>query len=325
MTAIPFLTGPDIAALATEADAVAVLADALTSGRVDPEDDGPRLFAPAPGGEFLIMPTGSPTWSGVKLVTVAPENPARGKPKIQGLYALVDSADLSPTVLMDAVELTLIRTPAVTVLAVQHLLAAGGPRTQGRLPVVVFGTGPQAERHLRCLAQVAGPVDAAVIGRRRTAAAEFAGRCAAPGLSVRVGEPEDVKTAAVVICATSSSTPVLDDALVPDDAVVAAVGAHGLDRAELPPALIRRSDVVVEGRASAMRESGNLLNARSAEEWAELPPANLADLVTGRFERRPGRPAVFSGVGMSWEDLVVATALYERHRDRSSVTVGVTP
>ena len=26
-----------------------------------------------------------------------------------------------------------------------------------------------------------------------------------------------------------------------------------------------------------------------------------------------GRPAVFSGVGMAWEDLVVATALYGRY------------
>lgn len=226
MNAIPFLTGPDLAALATEADAVGFLEEALSSGRVDPEDDSPRLFSPAPGGEFLIMPTGGPTWSGVKVVTVAPGNPARGKPKIQGVYALVASEDLAPTVLMDAVELTLLRTPATTVLAIRHLLAAGAERGPGRLPVVVFGTGPQTERHLRCLAAVVGPIDAVVVGRRT---------------------------------------------------------------------------------------AGNLLGARRVDEWADLPVANLADLVAGRFERRPGRPAVFSGVGMSWEDLAVATALYERH------------
>lgn len=316
MNAIPYLTGPDLAALATEADAVGFLEEALSSGRVDPEDDSPRLFSPAPGGEFLIMPTGGPTWSGVKLVTVAPGNPARGKPKIQGVYTLVASEDLAPTVLMDAVELTLLRTPATTVLAIRHLLAAGAQRGPEPLPVVVFGTGPQTERHLRCLAGVVGPLDAVVVGRRAAAAAAFAERCAAAGLSVRAGEADDVRNAAVVICATSSPTPVLDDRLVPDDAVVAAVGAHGPDRAELSAALIRRSDVAVEGRASAMRESGNLLGARGADEWADLPVANLADLVAGRFERRPGRPAVFSGVGMSWEDLAVATALYERHRQQ---------
>jgi ornithine cyclodeaminase/alanine dehydrogenase-like protein (mu-crystallin family) len=242
MPDLPFLTGPDLAGLATEADAVGFLDEALRSGRVDPEADSPRLFSPAPGGEFLLMPTASPAWSGVKMVTVAPDNPARGKPKIQGVYTLFDSGDLAPVALVD--------------------------------------------------------------------------RCAADGLRVRAGTSDDVRDAAVVVCATSSSTPVLDDRLVPPDAVVAAVGAHGTDRAELPPELVRRADVAVEGRASAMRESGNLLGARTAEEWADLPVANLGDLAAGRFGRRPGHPAVFSGVGMAWEDLVVAAALHERHRLR---------
>lgn len=314
MDSLPYLTGPDLRALATEADAVGFLEEALSSGRVDPEEDSPRLFSPAPGGEFLIMPTGGPTWSGVKLVTVAPDNPARGKPKIQGVYALIASDDLAPTTLMDAVELTLLRTPATTVLAVKHLLAAGPDPAPEPLSVVVFGTGPQAERHVHCLAAVVGPVDVVVVGRRTEAATAVAERCTAAGVPTRAGSADDVRLADVVICTTSSPTPVLDDRLVADGAVVAAIGAHGPDRAELPPELVRRSEVAVEARASALRESGNLLGARSAEEWAERPLANLADLVAGRIDRSPDRPAVFSGVGMAWEDLVVATALQDRHQ-----------
>ena len=316
MTPPPFLTGPDLAALASDADAVGFLEDALRSGRVDPENDSPRLFSPAPGGEFLVMPTSGPTWAGVKLVTVAPQNPARGKPKIQGVYTLFSSHDLAPVVMMDAVELTLLRTPATTALAVKHLLAAaGGERSvEAALSVVVFGTGPQAERHLRCLRAVLGPLDVAVVGRRPESSVAFAARTDGPGLRVTAGRADDVRGADVILCATSSSTPVLDDEQVPTDAVVAAMGSHGRDRAELPPELVRRSDVIVEARTSAMREAGNLLQARGPEEWSRLPVANMADLVCGRFRRTPGRPAVFSGVGMAWEDLVVATALHERHR-----------
>jgi 1-piperideine-2-carboxylate/1-pyrroline-2-carboxylate reductase [NAD(P)H] len=226
---------------------------------------------------------------------------------------LFDSDDLAPVAVMDAVELTLLRTAATTVLAVRQLLAAGPGRGARPLSVVVFGTGPQAERHLRCLDAVVGPIEAVVVGRRPGSAGELANRCAADGLRVRAGSADAVRDAAVVVCVTSSATPVLDDRLVPADAVVAAVGAHGTERAELPPELVRRSDVAVEGRGSAMRESGNLLGARSAEEWADLPVANLADLAGGRCNRRPGYPAVFSGVGMAWEDLVVATAVHERH------------
>lgn len=321
MTHLPYLAGPDLDRLALGLDLVDELERALRSGLVDPERDSPRLFSPAPRGEFLVMPTSGPAWSGVKLVTVAPENPGRGRPKIQGVYALVSSDDLAPRLLMDAAELTLLRTPATTVLAIKHLLAAGAARGGDPLRVVMVGTGLQAERHLRCLRQVLGPIDAVVVGRERARAETLARRCDAPGLRVRAGTGDDVREAAVVVCATSSATPVLADGLVPDEAVVAAVGAHGHDRAELPPDLVRRSDVVVEGRASAMRESGNLLGARPREEWEDRPLANLADLVGGRFERRPGRPAVFSGVGMAWQDLVVATALHERHRQTSSPAV----
>lgn len=318
MASLPYLSGPDLRGLATEADAVGFLEEALTSGLVDPEEDSPRLFSPAPGGEFLIMPTGGPTWSGVKLVTVAPDNPARGKPKIQGIYALIASDDLAPTTLMDAVELTLLRTPATTVLAVKHLLAAGPARGSEPLSVVVFGTGPQAERHVRCLAAVVGPIDVVVVGRRAEAAVALAERCTAAGVPTRSGSADDVRQAAVVVCTTSSPTPVLDDELVADGTVVAAMGAHGPDRAELPPELVRRSDVAVEARASALRESGNILGARTVDEWAGLPIANLAELAAGRVDRSPGRPAVFSGVGMAWEDLVVATALQERHQRTTS-------
>lgn len=313
MAPLPHLTGPDLAALAADADVVGILEEALMSGAVDPEDDSPRLFSPAPGGEFLMMPASAAAWSGVKLVTVVPGNPARGKPKIQGVYTLFSSDDLAPVALMDAVELTLLRTPATTVPAVRHLLAAGGVRDAAALPVVVFGTGPQAERHLRCLRAVLGTVEAVVVGRRPGSAEAFAERVTGSGLRVRGGQPSDVRDAAVVLCAASSATPVLADGLVPGDAVVAAVGSHGTERAELPSELVRRSDVVVEARAAAMLESGNLLGARSPEEWSKLPVANLADPVSGRFRRTPGRPAVFSGTGMAWEDLVVATALYDRH------------
>lgn len=146
-----------------------------------------------------------------------------------------------------------------------------------------------------------------IVGRRDQAAENLATLCKTDGIRARAGSPDDIRGAGVVVCVTSSATPLFDDDLVGPDAVVAAVGSHGPDRHELPPELLRRGDVAVEGRASAMREGGNLLAARPAAEWEHIDVANLADLAAGRFTRYPGRPAVFSGVGMAWEDLVVAS------------------
>lgn len=319
-----YLDGATLSGLVGGDEAVDVLERALGPGGVDPESDGPRLSVPVRDGELLVMPAGAPGYAGVKAVSVAPQNAAAGHPTVQGLYVLFGGERLAPLAVLDAAELTLIRTPATTALAVRHLLAArpggpqpGGPEQPDGTPrvgrLLVLGTGPQAERHLRLLTAMLSPTEVVVVGRRPAAVAELVRRCARDQITVRAGSPVDVGGADVVVCATSSRVPVLDDALVGPDAVVCAVGSHGADRWELPPALVRRADVVVEGRASALREGGNLLAARTAQEWGTMELGNLADLVAGHVLRHPGRPAVYSGVGMAWEDLAVACHLYEKH------------
>ncbi|MDQ4501453.1 ornithine cyclodeaminase family protein [Sinomonas sp. ASV322] len=353
---LPYFDAAAVRAAAPWTTAVAALERALLDG-VDPEEDSPRLFSPAPGGEFLIMPATGRTYGGVKALTVAPGNPARGLKKIQGVYVLVDSDTLAPLAVMDGTELTAIRTPATTLLAVTRILAApdgapgagrghvdagGDPSspqtrsrldgtrsrldgtrsgldgtrsgldgTRSRLRVLVFGAGVQALNHLRAAHALLPGASFAVVGRRPDSTRDLRATLSAEGIDVREGSVADVPEADVVLCATSSRTPLFDGGLVAPGAVVAAVGQHGLDAREVDSTLVRRSDVVVEGRASALREAGDLIPARSVEEWQALRPANLRELVLGEFERVPGRPCLYSGVGMAWEDLVTAALVYE--------------
>jgi ornithine cyclodeaminase len=315
-TALPYLHAAELADLLTPGDAVDLLERRLADGSINPENDSPRLFSPAPAGEFLVMPASANGFSGVKVVTVAPENPQSGWPKIQGVYVLFESGHLNPVAVLDAAALTLLRTPAVTALAVRHLLAAD-PRGSKRIDrLVIVGTGPQAEQHFRSLAVTIAPAEMVVLGRRPAAADALAGRCRDLGITVRCGTPADLPEADVIVCVTSSSRPVLDDAQVGANSIVCAVGAHGADRREVSAELVLRSDVVVEGRGSALREGGNLLAARTAHQWAQTELTNLADLVAGRFHRRAGHPAFFSGVGMAWQDIAIAGHLYTQHRNR---------
>lgn len=298
---------------------------ALSSG-IDPENDGPRLFSPAPGGEFLIMPSVGRQYSGTEVVTIAPDNPAHGRPKIQGTYVLFNSETLAPVAVMDGAELTLLRTPATTALAVKNILAAD-PR--GRfssnepleIPVLlVFGTGPQASGHIDAIRAVATVGEVVIVGRTVEQAAALAMKCAERGLNSRVGNETDVFLADVILCATSSREPLFDGGLVRPHAIVAAIGSHGLDAREIDPSLARRADIIVEGRASAMREAGNLIPARSREEWGQEKLTNLAELVRGHLLRRSGTPALYTGVGMAWEDLVVASHIHEQQLNRGAAS-----
>ena len=307
---LPYFDAAQVRARAPWCAAVDALAAALRDD-VDPEQDGPRVFSPAPGGEFLLMPASGARYSGVKALTVAPGNPARGLEKIQGVYVLCSSDTLAPVALLDGTELTAIRTPAVTLLAVTRILAAtpGGAPEAPR--VLVFGAGVQALNHLRAAHALLPGARLGVVGRSEDRVRVLVETLAAEGVDVEARSAADVDTADVILCATTSTTPLFDGAAVAPDAVVAAVGQHGLDAREVDAALVRRSDVVVEGRASALREAGDLIPARSAEEWQRIRPANLRDLVVDGIARTPGKPCLYAGVGMAWEDLVTAAMVYE--------------
>ncbi|MFD1203428.1 ornithine cyclodeaminase family protein [Leucobacter albus] len=339
MPGIEFFSAAEVRELLGFDVAIDALETALRDG-LSPEDDGPRLFADAPNGEFLLMPAQSATFSGVKALTIAPQNPERGLEKIQGLYLLYSSDTLAPIAVLEGSCLTAIRTPAVTLTAIRHLarLAPEGARLGSNPRVLVFGAGTQAIEHVRAALVDFPDASFGVVGRRPervaamiealgadpatahvpvTAVGDGANTDAWPGSVDGAGSgdgagsvDEAVAAADIIILTTTSTTPVLDGRLVGANAIVAATGTHGLDAREVDDELVRRADVAVEGRGSGRRENGNLASAYDDAAWESSPPANLQDLVRGNFTRTLGRPAFYTGVGMSWEDLVCASAVY---------------
>ena len=300
---IPFLDAAAVAALSPRA-AVDALEAALRGG-LDPDADPPRQAVGTKAGEILIMPSASRGAAGVKLVTVAPGNPDRGRPRIQGLYALFDPATLAPAALVDAIALTNLRTAAVSALAVRHLAAPGARR------LLVFGTGAQGWAHVGGLRAVAPDLEHVdVVARDRGRLEAFVTRCAAEhGIEARVAEPEAVADADLVVCATTAREALFDGALVPDTATVVAIGSHEPEAREVDERLARRATVVVESRASALREAGDVVGAIAAGAITAAALVTLADLVRGDATPDPGRPRLFKSTGMSWEDAVVAAAL----------------
>ncbi|MFF0431051.1 ornithine cyclodeaminase family protein [Streptomyces sp. NPDC004327] len=298
--------------LLSPAGAVAALAEALRLG-VDPETGPGRTALPVPAGELLLMPAAAGSWAGVKIVGVAPDNPAAfGLPRITGSYLLLDGPTLRPLALLDGAALTTLRTPAVSALAIRHLTPE-----RGELRLVLFGTGPQAYAHLEAVLAVRDVAEAVVVARDAERARHGAERLVAHarGLGVpkaRTGTAADVAGADLVLCCTTARTPLFDGRLVAPGATVVAVGSHEPDARETDTALVVRSAVYVESRAAARREAGDLLIPQA--EGAIGPEhiaGTLAELVGGRAAPPdPKAPRLFKSVGMAWEDLAVAVAVY---------------
>jgi len=306
VSALPFLDAAAVAAL-SPLEAVDALEAALRAG-LDPDADPPRQAVGTEAGEILIMPSASRGAAGVKLVTVAPGNPDRGLPRIQGVYALFDPATLAPAALVDGIALTNLRTAAVSALAVRHLAA---PRARRLL---VFGTGAQGWAHVGALRAVAPDLERVdVVARDPARLRAFVARVQdEPGLEARAASPDAARDADLIVCATTARAPLFDGALVRAGATVVAIGSHEPAAREVDATLAGAATVVVESRGSALREAGDVIAAIDAGVLDADALVPIAALVRGDAAAAPGRPRLFKSTGMAWEDLVVAAAVHAR-------------
>ena len=310
-----FITAEEITDSFSFLSAVNAIEEALLGG-LDPAGDLPRSILPIEKGELLLMPSTSVEGSGIKVLTIAPNNPALNAPRIQGLYLLFDKENLAISSILDGAALTTYRTPAISLAAVRK----GLELSRGEISVVVFGSGPQAISHIQTLAALDVKVTSVVFVVRDIEKAQkripdvaqmgLTSDCAIHILGADSHEViEHLQQADLVIAATTARTPLFDSTLLKQSVIVIAVGSHEPDVREIDSKLVARAQVVVETRASALREAGDVIMAIGDGSITAQSLHELADVVCGRTTLNREQPIFFKSSGMSWEDLVIARAV----------------
>lgn len=286
-------------------DAVAAGFIALSDGRAHVPV---RIHVPLPDDGLVgAMPAsldGSPYYA-VKVVSIAPAAPRAGLPLIGATVLLGDAATGAPVALLEGSALTALRTGAAGGLAARVLAAPGAS------VVALFGAGAQARTQLTAVLSVREIDDVRVTTRDPRHAVEFVAWAHSrhPSLRVRAADAvEAVRGAEIVICATSSATPVFAGATLAPGVHVTGVGSHRPHMRELDEDTLRGARVIVDQRAGALHEAGELqgLSEGDVAEIGEI----LAGTVPGRTS--PGERTVFKSVGNGVQDLVVASLVYER-------------
>ena len=310
-----FITAEEITGSFSFLSAVNAIEEALLGG-LDPAGDLPRSILPIEKGELLLMPSTSVEGSGMKVLTIAPNNPALNEPRIQGLYLLFDKDNLSISSILDGAALTTYRTPAISLAAVRKALEL----SRDEISVVVFGSGPQAISHIQTLAALDATVTSVVFVVRDIEKAQkripdvaqmgLTSDCAIQILGADSHEVnQHLQQADLVIAATTARTPLFDSTLLKQSVIVIAVGSHEPDVREIDSKLVARAQVVVETRASALREAGDVIMAIEDGSITAQSLHELADVVCGRTTLNREQPIFFKSSGMSWEDLVIARAI----------------
>ena len=285
------------------ADAIREVALARRSGTVQAP---PRLALPlAEDGVLLVMPASDAEISITKLVTVHPENVGRGLPTIQGEVVVMEAATGSRLGLLDGTVVTARRTAALSMLAAREL----APHPDG--PLLVVGAGTQGRSHLEAFREGLGVSEVFIYSRTTESSAALAEHAVGLGMdAVVVPRPEDaLGEVTLLVTATTSREPVLPEG-VRGDAFVAAVGSFESEAAELPPAMISRSTVVVDTTEGAREEAGDLLQAESVGAFRWESAAALEDAL--RWSERPGGLVVFESVGHALWDLAAAKLAFSR-------------
>lgn len=255
------------------------------------------------GGTLLLMPAIGRGHSGVKIVHVAPGNAARGLPAVHAAYLLSDAATGAPIALLDGGELTDRRTAAASLLAARFLARPDSRRH------LVLGAGRVAAALAEAFHSAYGMADTAIWARRAAQAEALVARLRALGVPARAAATPDPRGFDIVSSATLAADPLIRGADLAPGQHLDLVGAYRPDMREADGAALARALCVVDTRAGALAEAGEVVQAIA--EGAIGPghiAAELSELCRGAHPGRtaPEQITLFKSVGWAGEDLAAA-------------------
>ena len=276
-------------------------------------------------GLLLVMPAvlGGLPALGAKVVSVFPDNPARGAPAVQGATLLLDGETGRARALLDGASLTATRTAAGSALATELLASADAD------VLAVFGAGAQGRSHIELLARTRRLREVRIVSRSGASAKRLAARLVETAAHLvpedDAGPPPLVRAirdpaaaldgAGLVVTATTSTRPVFDARWLGPGAHVNAVGSYRPDMQEIDADVVRRARVVVDQRAAAWAEAGDLIVPLEAGLIGkEAVDAELGEIVNGDAPGGRGHRdfTLFESVGNAAQDIAIAEAALAR-------------
>ena len=257
---------------------------------------------------------------GMKAICVFSENPSKGKDAHQGAVMLFSRETGELLALMNASEITAIRTAAVSAVATR-LLARADARQ-----LAIIGAGVQARTHLTALAAVRSIERARIACRNiehaKELAREMQPRFSFPIEPVQTNE-EAVRGADLIVTATSSVEPVINRDWISPGAHINAIGTHAPSSREIDGSTMAVARIFTDRRESALNEAGEYVMA--AKEGLVTPESilgEIGELVVGTKSGRTSDNEItlFKSLGLAIEDVATANYLYQKAQAQNTGT-----
>ncbi len=271
---------------------------------------------PETGAEttLLLMPAWHPGQiSGVKMVTISPENSRFDLPAVQGSYILMDAVTGKVRAILEAKSLTTKRTAATSALASLYL------SKKSASSLLMIGTGALSANLIRAHASVRPIINVYVWGRNFQKAKSICDRLKNEKFICQPVEKvsDKISEVDIVSCATLSKTPLVLGRNLKPGQHIDLVGAYRKDMREANDEVITRASVFLD-TFDGLQESGDICTPLQTGVLKENEIKG--DLFSLCSEKASGRNTdeeitVFKSVGHALEDLVAASYYFNKFKN----------
>lgn len=272
------------------------------------------MWLPGKKGLFGMMP-GHATGLGVmgiKVITVFHNNRETSLPSHQGVVILFDANNGQPLMIFDALEITAIRTAAVSAAATK-LLSRDDSAT-----LAIIGSGEQARRHIEALLLVRKIKQVNIWSRTEENALrlvnEMSGKYNIP-FHIKKTVKQAVEAADIICTVTSSKEPVLMGGWIATGTHINAVGSSTPATRELDTEVILKSKLFTDCYESLFNEAGDFLIPKKEDALSDAHvKAEIGEVLTGAKKGREKESEItlFKSLGIAAEDIFSAWHIYKK-------------
>jgi len=269
-----------------------------------------QIFPAGDGQMWGIMPGELAALStfGAKLVSVFADPERPGCTRHQGVVVAYDGETGAVSCIADAEPITKIRTACATAVATDALARADSE------VLAIFGTGVQAEAHLRALPLVREFRKILLWGRSPEKTQAFAEQMSeASGRTIMpVSDSREAAAADVICTVTSSREPILLAEWVKPGTHINLVGSSMLGPVEVDNALVAKARYVADYRPGVLAQGAELAAARDAGLVDDSHViAEIGEVLAGRVQGRENdsQITIYKSLGHVVQDLAAAAYL----------------
>jgi ornithine cyclodeaminase len=253
---------------------------------------------------------------GIKIVAIFPGNQGTHFDSHPGGVLLFDTEHGQLLSLMDASEITAIRTAAVSGVAT-NLLAREDADS-----LAILGSGVQARTHLEAMLAARKIKKIRIWSRSIDNAKSFATRAKELfGVDVEVADSaqEAVDGAAIICTTTSSKSPVLMGDWLKEGVHINAAGSSISSTRELDTSAVKKSRLFVDRRESTLNEAGDFLIPRNEGAITDAHiQGEIGEILLGQNAGRTSAKEItlFKSLGLGVEDVASAHHIYHKARQQ---------